>query len=89
VEWADLQIIDLSQAGTPDGRARLAKQVRDAMITTGFFYVVNHGYTREQVNRNMYSQANHLTQPLAELQNDRYRGRYIRSSQLGGKAGLQ
>jgi isopenicillin N synthase-like dioxygenase len=50
VEWADLQIIDLSEAGTPDGRARLAKQVRDAMVTTGFFCVINHGYKPEQVS---------------------------------------
>ncbi|KAF8515787.1 Clavaminate synthase-like protein [Hysterangium stoloniferum] len=51
LEWAHLQIIDLSQADTPDGRAHLAKQVRDAMVTTGFFYVINHGYTPEENSR--------------------------------------
>jgi isopenicillin N synthase-like dioxygenase len=49
VEWADLAIIDISKADTPEGRAQLTIQVRDALATTGFFYVVNHGYTPEQV----------------------------------------
>ena len=48
VEWADLPIIDLSKASTPEGRAELAPQVRDAMRTYGFFYIVNHGYTQAQ-----------------------------------------
>lgn len=49
VEWADLAIIDLSKATTQEGRAQLSAQVRDALTTSGFFYVVNHGYTPEQV----------------------------------------
>lgn len=49
VEWADLAIIDLSKADTPEGRAQLAIQVRTALSTIGFFYAVNHGYTPEQV----------------------------------------
>jgi len=53
LEWADLKIIDLSEAETPDGRAHLARQVRDAMVTTGFFYAINHGYTQEQNSRIM------------------------------------
>ncbi|KAF8515806.1 Clavaminate synthase-like protein [Hysterangium stoloniferum] len=51
LEWAQLQIVDLSQVDTPDSRARLARQIRDAMVTTGFFYVINHGYTLEQNSR--------------------------------------
>ena len=31
VEWADLPIVDISKAATPEGRAALAPQVRDAM----------------------------------------------------------
>jgi len=49
VEYADLAIIDLSKAGTLEGRLELAKDVREAMRNQGFFYVVNHGYTSEQV----------------------------------------
>lgn len=49
VEWADLPIIDLSKASTLKGREALAPQVRDAMRTFGFMYVINHGLTQEQV----------------------------------------
>jgi isopenicillin N synthase-like dioxygenase len=49
VDYADLPVIDLSKAKTADGRSQLAKEVVDAMTTQGFFYVINHGYTSEQV----------------------------------------
>lgn len=51
VEYANLAIIDLSKAKTPEGRAALANDVRDALSTTGFFYVVGHGYTQEETDR--------------------------------------
>lgn len=51
VDYADLAIIDLSKAKTPEGRAALANEVRDALSTTGFFYVVGHGYTQEETDR--------------------------------------
>ena len=49
VEWADLPVIDLAKAATPEGRAELAPKVRDAMTTHGFLYVINHGWTETQV----------------------------------------
>uniref|UniRef100_A0A0W0FR40 Putative Clavaminate synthase-like protein n=1 Tax=Moniliophthora roreri TaxID=221103 RepID=A0A0W0FR40_MONRR len=57
LDWADLAIVDLSQGSTPAGRQELAKQVRQAMNSHGFFYVVNHGYTPEQTRR-LFSIAN-------------------------------
>ena len=48
VDYADLSIIDLSKMNNADGRAVLASQVRDAMLTHGFFYVINHGYSQSQ-----------------------------------------
>ncbi|KII84323.1 hypothetical protein PLICRDRAFT_46193 [Plicaturopsis crispa FD-325 SS-3] len=51
LDWADLAVVDISKADTPEGRAELAVQVRDAMTTQGFFYVVNHGYTQPQTDR--------------------------------------
>ena len=50
VDWADLAIVDLSRAQTPEGRAGLAKDVCDAMTTKGFLYVIGHGYTEEEVS---------------------------------------
>ena len=49
VEWADLEIIDLSKACTANGRAELAPRVRDVMRKVGFMYVVNHELTKDQV----------------------------------------
>ncbi|KAK7043181.1 hypothetical protein VNI00_008535 [Paramarasmius palmivorus] len=57
LEWADLAIIDFSQANTPAGRQELAKQICQAMKTHGFFYIVNHGYTTEKTKR-IFSIAN-------------------------------
>ncbi|KAJ4469854.1 Clavaminate synthase-like protein [Lentinula aciculospora] len=51
LDWADLAIIDLSKAGTHEGRKALAEEVVQAMDTQGFFYIVNHGYTVEQTRR--------------------------------------
>ncbi|TBU25810.1 Clavaminate synthase-like protein [Dichomitus squalens] len=51
LEWADLEIIDLSQASTPEGLAELALRVRDVMRSVGFMYVVNHGLTKAQTDR--------------------------------------
>ncbi|KIJ53705.1 hypothetical protein M422DRAFT_64637 [Sphaerobolus stellatus SS14] len=57
LDWADLPIIDVSQAVTEEGRLKLGEQVQDALINVGFFYVVNHGYTEEETAK-MFSIAN-------------------------------
>ena len=63
MEWADLPVIDLAKAATPEGREELAPLARDAMRTQGFLYLVNHGYSQGQVRF-----ANHChTQSMAEL----------------------
>ena len=49
MDFADLAIIDLSKAHTPEGRAELALQLRDGLRTNGFVYAINHGYTQSQV----------------------------------------
>lgn len=51
MDYAELPVINLAKAVTPEGRAELAVQVRDAMVNQGFFYAINHGYTPSQVIR--------------------------------------
>ena len=51
VDYADLAIIDLSKMSTPAGRAKLVSTARDAMRDIGFFYVINHGLSSQQVRR--------------------------------------
>ena len=50
VNGFSMAIIDLSKTSTREGRAELAIKARDAMREQGFFYVINHGYTQEQVS---------------------------------------
>jgi isopenicillin N synthase-like dioxygenase len=49
VDYADLAVIDLSKFSTLEGRTELVTLARDAMRTQDFFYVINHGFTTEQV----------------------------------------
>ena len=64
MEYADLSVVDLSKFSTPDGRTELAVLARDAMRTQGFFYVINHGMSSEQVSADVLlcsSRGNALT----------------------------
>ncbi|KAG1747855.1 Clavaminate synthase-like protein [Suillus paluster] len=51
LEYADLAIIDISKAATEEGRAALTLELREALLSHGFFYVVNHGYSQAQTAR--------------------------------------
>lgn len=51
LQYADLTIIDLSKAATAEGRAELAVELREALTTHGFCYIINHGYTQAQNER--------------------------------------
>ena len=50
MDWADLPVIDISKAKTPEGRKELAPAVRDAMRIHGFMFIVNHGLTEVEVS---------------------------------------
>ena len=49
VDYADLAIVDLAKAATPEGLQELVGQVQAGMREYGFLYVINHGLTQEQV----------------------------------------
>ncbi|KAF8073922.1 hypothetical protein FPV67DRAFT_1666668 [Lyophyllum atratum] len=51
LDFADLAIIDFEKFKTPEGKAELVVDVRNAMTTVGFFYIVNHGYAPEETRR--------------------------------------
>ncbi|KAF1817083.1 2OG-Fe(II) oxygenase superfamily protein [Eremomyces bilateralis CBS 781.70] len=50
LEWADLVTIDLSQFDEPGGKKKLASQLKHAISTVGFFYVINFGLSEEEVD---------------------------------------
>ncbi|THU87338.1 hypothetical protein K435DRAFT_602049, partial [Dendrothele bispora CBS 962.96] len=51
LDYAQLPAVDLDEATTALGRAKLSKQVVDALVQCGSFYVVNHGYSSTQMDR--------------------------------------
>ncbi|KAG6822725.1 hypothetical protein H0H87_002732, partial [Tephrocybe sp. NHM501043] len=57
LDYADLPVIDLSKASSLEGRVALSIQVREAMVDHGFFYVINHGYTTNEVGTHLRPKA--------------------------------
>ncbi|KAI0063998.1 Clavaminate synthase-like protein [Artomyces pyxidatus] len=53
IDWANLTVVDLAKAKTPEGRDEQVRLARDATHRQGFFYVVNHGLDQETVDRMM------------------------------------
>ncbi|TBU25818.1 Clavaminate synthase-like protein [Dichomitus squalens] len=73
LDWADLPIIDLARATTPEGRAELAPLIRDAMRTHGFLYVINHGWTEAQ-NERIFDIANLPFEHVPDDEKKRFAG---------------
>ncbi|TDZ36614.1 UPF0676 protein [Colletotrichum spinosum] len=51
LRWADVKVIDMSKFDEPGGKKRLAEELRQAVRETGFFSLVNTGFTPEEVQR--------------------------------------
>ncbi|KAM0332521.1 hypothetical protein ACHAQA_002804 [Verticillium albo-atrum] len=50
LDWADLATLDLSKFDSPGGKQELAAELTKAISEVGFFYVVNHGLTSEDID---------------------------------------
>ncbi|VUC24639.1 unnamed protein product [Clonostachys rosea] len=50
LEWADLASLDLSKFDQPGGKQELAKELTRAIGEVGFFYVINHGLSPEDID---------------------------------------
>ena len=52
INFADLEILDLSRYNAgPEAQNALAHQLHKAMSTQGFFVLVNHGVTEQEIAR--------------------------------------
>lgn len=51
LSWAELVSLDLSTFDQPGGKEALAKQLKHAVHTVGFFYVVGYGISQEKVDK--------------------------------------
>ncbi|KAK7680292.1 hypothetical protein QCA50_016532 [Cerrena zonata] len=83
LDYADLAIIDLSKASTPEGRVKLATEVRDAMRDNGFFYVINHGFTQEQTTR-IFDIADLPFSHVSDEEKRKYEGTMLQSGSYQG-----
>ncbi|KAJ4469880.1 hypothetical protein J3R30DRAFT_3713143 [Lentinula aciculospora] len=79
LEYAELPIIDLSKATTLEGRLELAVHVRQAMVDHGFFYAINHGYSKEQMDRVL----DIADVPFTQVSNEE-KEKYMASSKITG-----
>ncbi|KAF9873049.1 2og-fe oxygenase [Colletotrichum karsti] len=50
LDWADLVSLDLSKFDLPGGKQELASDLANAIDKIGFFSVVNHGLSREDID---------------------------------------
>ncbi|KAJ5347978.1 non-heme dioxygenase in morphine synthesis N-terminal [Penicillium brevicompactum] len=50
LDWADLRTLDLSKFDQPGGRQKLAEEFTQAIEDVGFFYVKNHGLTKDDID---------------------------------------
>ncbi|KAH7928365.1 Clavaminate synthase-like protein [Leucogyrophana mollusca] len=83
LNYADLAVIDLSKADTPAGRAELASEVKEALLTHGFFYVVNHGYIQDQTDR-MFDIADIPFSGVADEEKHAYAGKMKQTGSYQG-----
>lgn len=66
LDWAPLVEIDLSLFDQPGGKEQLAKQLHDAVTRVGFWVVVGHGISDEQVLRQFSIGNAFFKEPLEE-----------------------
>ncbi|KAG6041897.1 hypothetical protein E4U41_000743 [Claviceps citrina] len=50
LSYVDLVTLDLSEYDKPGGKEKLAKQLRESILTVGFFYITNIGLTQAQID---------------------------------------
>src|SRR5271170_1448430 len=82
LDYADLPTLDFAELRTGDaGKWKLAETLNKCMRTQGFFYIVNHGLSEEEISRQVDIGYTVLTEtPLEEkmrlLSQMQEKGRY-------------
>jgi isopenicillin N synthase-like dioxygenase len=66
LDWADLVTLDLSQFDAPGGKAKLAAQLKEAIHSIGFFYLVNFGLSQAEVDQQFCLAKSIFTSPQDE-----------------------
>ncbi|PYH47534.1 putative oxidoreductase, 2OG-Fe(II) oxygenase family [Aspergillus saccharolyticus JOP 1030-1] len=66
LDYADLVTLDLSRFDTPEGKAQLVEQLKQAAHDVGFFYITNFGLTQDQIDRQYAIGAEFYALPFEE-----------------------
>ncbi|THG99700.1 hypothetical protein EW026_g2693 [Hermanssonia centrifuga] len=83
LDYADLAVIDLSKAQTPQGRAELAIKARNAMRDVGFFYAINHGLSPIMTTR-IFDIADVPFTQVSDLEKQKYAGKMLETGSYTG-----
>lgn len=68
LDYADIPILDFSLFDDPKGKEKLIAQAKEAVESTGFFYVTNFGLTEQEINYQWALGKEILELPMAEKQ---------------------
>ncbi|KAJ3550209.1 hypothetical protein NM208_g95 [Fusarium decemcellulare] len=66
LDWADLVTLDLSKFDRPGGKQELAAEFSRAIEEVGFFYVTNHGLSKEDIDTQFALASSVLSQSYEE-----------------------
>ncbi|GME40731.1 UPF0676 protein [Neofusicoccum parvum] len=66
LDWADLVALDLTKFDRPGGKQELARELSEAIQKIGFFYVTNHGLSKEDIDTQFALAASVLSLPDSE-----------------------
>ncbi|CAN9159449.1 unnamed protein product [Alternaria alternata] len=86
LNWADIKIIDLSTFDEPNGKQKLAEELRDAVHHTGFFSVTGTGFTQEEIDRQYDIGQAYFNLPLEEKGDPEYRCDFANGNYFGYRA---
>ncbi|KIN99678.1 hypothetical protein M404DRAFT_779875 [Pisolithus tinctorius Marx 270] len=59
-----IPVVDIGCVSTPEERAALAQQIRDACMNVGFFYISNHGIPQETIDEVFSAMKAYFSLPL-------------------------
>ncbi|KAI0689339.1 hypothetical protein BC835DRAFT_1407866 [Cytidiella melzeri] len=83
LDYADLAILDFSQASTPEGRKELAVAARDALRDIDFFYIVNHGLSQSETTR-IFDIADFTFSQVSDKEKQEYQGNILETGSFQG-----
>ncbi|KAH7379628.1 2OG-Fe(II) oxygenase superfamily protein [Pyrenochaeta sp. MPI-SDFR-AT-0127] len=86
LQWADIQVIDLSTFDEPGGKQKLAEELRDAVHHTGFFSVTGTGFTQEEMDRQYDIGQAYFNLSLEEKGDPKYRCDFAQGNYFGYRA---